>query len=316
MRIVIAGGAGMIGSALARRLAGAGHELILLSRSPERHQGEFSQPKIRLVQWDGKTVGEWAQHIEGADAVVNVAGASISGGRFPPKRWTPRQKELILHSRVDASRALVEAIKQAANRPKTFLQQGAVGIYGSQPDDRIITEDSPISDSKTELTAYVQVETEAAVKELEGMGLRVIYTRTGIVFSNEGEAFTFLVIPFKYFIIAGGPLGSGSQWYSWIHVDDLTRAMQFLLEHANARGPINTVSPEPARQKTVAKAIGKAMGRPSFMPLPGFVLRLALGEVAAVVLDGQRVVPKRLQELGFEFKHPDVFEAARDLLSR
>lgn len=309
MKIVVTGGTGRIGEPFVKSLAEGGHEVIVLTRGPKKHAGTFPQGNVTLVQWDAKTVGEWAAHLEGADAVVHLAGEDISGGQFPPKRWTDARKQAIYDGHIQPTRAIVDAIKAASDKPKALIQQGGVDYYGSYSDDRLITLDSEPGDS---FLAGVIKDKEAISREVEGM-VRLVLARTGIVFDPAGGAFNNLLIPFKLF--AGGPLGPGTQYYSWIHKDDEIKVLRWFVENSGARGAYIVAAPEAAQNKTIAKAIGRAMGRPSFMPAPAFALKIALGEVSDLVLKGQNARPTRLIEEGFEYDHPQIEEAVRDLLS-
>ncbi len=309
MKIIITGGTGRVGEPLVKGFAADGHDVVVLTRSPQKYAGTFPQENVTLARWDGETVGEWTAWLEGADAVVNLAGEDISGGQFPPKRWSDARKRAIYEGHIKPTRAIVEAIKAATDKPHALIQQGGVDYYGSYTDDRLITLGSDPGDS---FLAGVIRDKEAVAREVEGM-VRLVLTRTGIVFDPAGGAFNNLLIPFKLF--AGGPLGPGTQYYSWIHKDDQTKALRWFTEDTNARGAYIVSAPQAAQNKTIAKAIGKAMGRPAFMPAPAFALRLALGEVSDLVLKGQNARPSRLIEEGFEYDHPQIEEAVRDLLS-
>lgn len=301
MRVIVTGGSGLIGKPLCAALVSAGHETIVLSRNPSQVKG--MPPGVRLEKWDGQSAAGWDALADGAHAIVNLAGEGIADGR-----WSDERKERILASRVQAGKAVVQAIEQAANKPKLLIQASAVGYYGPRQDEVITEASSPGGD----YLARVCFEWEAASAPVTKMGVRRAIIRTGIVLSNEGGAFPRLVLPFRLF--AGGPLGSGKQWYPWIHIDDQVRAMLFLLQHESAGGPFNLSAPNPVTNKEMATAIGKVTGRPAFMPAPAFALQTALGEMATVVLDGQRAIPQRLLELGFTFKYPTIEEALKALL--
>jgi uncharacterized protein (TIGR01777 family) len=301
MRIIITGGTGLIGRPLSKRLQSQGHEVIVLSRNPAGVQG--MPAGVQLVRWDGKSAEGWGDLADGAGAIINLAGENLAAGR-----WSEARKQRIRQSRLDAGRAVVEAVEQASNKPGVLLQASAVGYYGPSQDE-IITESSSAGN---DFLARLCIDWEASTAAVEQHGVRRVILRTGIVLSNQGGAFPKLVLPFRLF--AGGPLGNGKQWYPWLHEEDQIRAICFLLEEPQARGPFNLSAPTPVTNATMAKAIGQVMNRPAIFPVPGFALRAALGEMATVVLDGQRAIPQQLQSLGFTFTYPTVEEALRQLL--
>ena len=308
MRIVITGGTGLIGRALAENLVSDNHEVIVLSRSPERVSD--LPGGVQAVGWDARTAEGWGHLAEGAGAIVNLAGASIAGEGFFPTRWTDDRRRLIRDSRLNSSLAVVQAVAQAEEKPQVVIQSSAVGYYGFH-DDEVLTEDAaPGEDWAARFTAQ---EWEPSTSSIEGMGVRRAVVRTGVVLSTEGGALPRLLLPFRLF--AGGPMGSGKQWYSWIHIQDQVRAIRFLIENEEAQGAFNLTAPAPATNGDLAKLIGKIMSRPSFVPVPGFAMRLAFGDVAEVVLKGQQAVPQRLRDLGFEFRYPEAESALKDLLA-
>jgi uncharacterized protein len=301
MRVIITGGTGLIGRPLSAALLAEGHEVIILSRNPAKRKG--IPPGVRLEQWDGQSATGWGPLADGAGAIINLAGEGIADGR-----WSEERKQRILASRIDAGKAVVQAIAQAQQKPGVLIQASAVGYYGPRGDELITESSSPGAD----FLARVCFEWEASTAAASQQGVRRPVLRTGIVFSNEGGAFPKLVLPFRLF--AGGPVGSGQQWYPWIHIDDEVRAIQFLLNHPMATGPFNLAAPEPLTNKALAGEIAKVMGRPAVVPAPGFAMKAAFGEMSTVLLDGQRALPQRLQELGFEFKYPTAEVALRALL--
>lgn len=308
MRILITGGTGLIGQSLTSRLATDGHEVIVLSRSPETKRDLV--PAAQVVGWDAETAEGWGHLADGAGAIVNLAGTNLGGKGFPPKRWTPERKESILQSRLKAGCAVVEAVERAAQKPGVVVQASAVGYYGPRGDE-ILLESSPPGD---DWQARVCVAWEESTAPVEEMGVHRAITRSGVVLSDKGGAFPMLLIPFKLFV--GGPMGSGEQWMSWIHIEDEVRAIQYLIENQDASGVYNLMAPNPVRNRTMAKAIGGVMRRPSFIPVPGPALRLALGEVSTTVLDGQRAVPENLRAEGFAFRYTEPEQAVKDLLGR
>jgi uncharacterized protein (TIGR01777 family) len=299
MNVIVAGGTGFIGGPLVKHLTDEGHRVTLLSRNPAavgRH------PLLEAEQWDAKTVGAWARRIDGADAVINLAGELIGG-----KRWTSGQKELILNSRVDATRALVEAIRRAAKKPKVLVSASAVGYYGSVEEGEVDEESPAGSDFLATVCRRWEEEASAA------QGVRVVLPRIGIVLEREGGALPKLLLPFKLF--AGGPLGSGRQWFPWIHRADLIRIFSLALSNEQLRGPVNATAPESLRVKEFCAALGTALHRPSWAPVPAFILRIALGEMSTIVLTGQNAVPRKLLRLGFTFTHTRAVEALRSIVA-
>jgi hypothetical protein len=307
MRIIITGGTGLIGTPLSKRLAAAGHEVIVLSRNPA---SKTLPDGVRAEKWDGKTAVSWGHLADGADAIINLAGENIAGsGPTPlPSRWTKERKERILNSRLDAGKAVLDAVVQAENKPKLVIQSSGIDYYGNVPEG-IVTEDSPPgSDS---FLAKVTVPWENSTAAVEQEGVRHVIVRTGVVLAEEGSLES-MVLPFKFF--AGGPVGNGKQWVAWIHIEDVVRGIQFLLENEEMSGSYNLCAPEPVPYKEFSTAIGKVMGRPSFVPAPAFALKLVLGEAADLVLNGRRAVPKRLLDAGFTFTFSEAKAALRDLL--
>lgn len=309
MRVIVSGGTGLIGRALTESLVSDGHQVIILSRAPERATG--LPQSARIEKWDGKTSSGWGKLADGADAIANLAGESIGGENMIAlitKRWTPQRKRIIRESRVHAGQAVMQAIEQASQKPHVLIQASAVGYYGLRGDEEITESTPPGSDELSRIC----VDWEATTAEAERMGVRRVVIRTaGVVMSTKGGALPFMLLPFKLFV--GGPLGSGQQWFSWIHIQDEVRAIRFLMDNANAKGAFNLCAPHPIRNAELSRMLGQVMRRPSFLPTPAFAMKLLLGEKATLVLDGQRQLPKRLLELGFEFRFPTVETALRDL---
>jgi len=300
-KIIVTGGTGLIGTALAAELAALGHEIVVLSRSPSKAKG--LPPGTRVLAWDGSTATGWAAEAEGATAIVNLAGATIAR---PP--WTESYKRRILASRVNAGKAVVEAITLAAKKPGVVVQSSGVGYYGLHDDELVTEETSPGAD----FLAKVCVAWEASTAAVEVLGTRQVVTRTGLVLSAKAGVLPLIALPFRFF--AGGPLGSGRQYMPWIHVADEIAAMRFLIEHETARGAFNLAALQPVTNKEFGRVLGRVLRRPSQLPAPGFVMKFALGEMAELLLlGGQRVMPTRLQQLGFQFRFTELEAALRDL---
>jgi len=301
MKVVIAGGTGFLGAPLARHLAAEGHEVIVLSRRP----ASSSTSPARIVAWqpDG-SAGEWRREIDNATAVVNLAGESIA-----ERRWSDAQKNRILESRRVATRSLVSAIHAVVNPPQVFVSGSAVGYYGPL-DAEVVTEEH---DAGADFLARVCAQWEAEAAKAAN-GTRVVCIRTGLVLEKDGGALPRMLMPFK--LGAGGPLGSGRQFWPWIHRHDWIAMVRWTIDQAKVAGPINLAAPTPATNAEFTKALGRALGRPAFLPAPAFALRLMLGEMAdALLLSGQRAVPAKALRLGFTFRHTDLDETLRSILS-
>jgi len=308
MKVIITGGTGNIGRYLIPELKKHGHQLVILSRSPEKHRGSFDQD-IKLVQWDAKTAAGWAEEADGADAIINLAGESIGGNNFLPDRWTDEKKRKIRQSRLNAGQAVVEAVKLAQQKPKVVLQSSAVGYYGPRNDGAKLDENAPPG---SDFLGQVAVEWEQTTAPVKEMSLRQVIVRTGLIQMTEGGPLPRLLLQFKLF--GGGPFGGGQQWWAWIHIQDVVKAMRFLLESETADGPYNLTTPDPVTNKEYSRVLGRVLKRPSFMPIPGFAMKLLVGEVATVVLDGQRAIPKRLQEAGYQYQFTDLQRALEDII--
>jgi len=301
MRVIITGGSGLIGAALARELGGVGHDAVVLTRSSRKEQ---MPPGVRAVQWDGTTSSGWGSLLDGDTAIVHLAGESIASGR-----WTADKKRRIRESRVGSGQAVLQAIHEAAVKPRVLLQGSAVGYYGPRGDEVIREDAAPGGD---DYLTTVCKEWEASTAEAEALGVRRALLRTGVVLAREGGALPKMSLPFK--MMAGGPLGDGRQWFPWIHLADEVGAIRFLLDRGDARGAFNLTAPNPLTNRDFTRLLAQALHRPGFLPAPGFALRLALGEMADMLLHGQRVVPARLLELGYTFRYPEAAAALRSLL--
>jgi len=310
MRVLITGGTGLIGRAVVKELALAGYEVVVLSRNPS---SKSSFPSgVKVVGWDAQTSTGWGHLADGADAIVNLAGESIAGENFfslIAKRWTPARKQLILESRMQAGNAVLQAVREAKIKPKVVVQASAVGYYGSRKDEELTEFSMPAED----FVAKICMQWEASTAPVEALGVRHVIIRTaGVAMSLEGGAFPFMLLPFRLFV--GGPLGSGKQWFSWIHIQDEARAIRFLIENDAACGVFNLTAPQSITNAQLSKILGLIMHRPSFIPVPGFALHILFGEKADILLSSQRQIPMRLRDIGFKFLFPDIEAALRDLL--
>src|SRR5580693_1125541 len=304
MKVVIAGGTGFLGRPRARALAADGREVVILTRRPSAPP---ATPEARFVTWrpegDG---GAWAAEIDGAGALVNLAGESIAA-----RRWSNTQKQRILDSRVQATRSLAGAARAAPRPPLTFVSGSAVGYYGPLGDE-IATEAKPAG---TDFLATVCTRWESEAVFGVGPATRVACIRTGLVIEKDGGALPRIVLPFRWG--AGGPLGSGRQYMPWIHRDDWVGLVRWVIDTAAAAGPINATAPHPVTNAEFSRALGRALHRPSFMPAPAFALRLVLGEMAdALLLSGQRAVPAVAEHLGFRFRYPQLDQALGAIFSK
>ncbi len=301
MKLLITGGTGFVGTQLTSRLIQEGHEVTILTRSLKREKG--TSPGVSYLEGDPTKKGPWQEAIQNHDAVINLAGASIFS------KWTEEHKRAIRESRVNTTRNIVEGIPSHPDRPFTLFSTSAVGYYGFCGDEEL-TEESP---QGSDFLARIAVEWEGEALKAREKGARVVITRFGIVLGEKGGALGQMIPLFKRYI--GGPIGSGKQWFSWIHIKDLTEAFVFLIKHPEISGPVNLCSPNPVRNRDLARALGKALHRPSFMPAPGFMIKLVLGEFGSVILEGQRVIPKKLLEKGFLFRYADIDQALQSIVS-
>jgi uncharacterized protein (TIGR01777 family) len=297
MRLVVAGATGFVGSALCSRLLERGHALTLLTRHVPP---DASTPAKTWRHWMPGTSGEWEASLDGADGVINLAGEPIAA-----KRWTDSQKNKIRSSRIDVTRSIVEGIAKAKRKPAFLLNGSAVGYYGPHGDE-IVTEETPAgSDFLSSLCRAWEEEAQRA----ESMGIRVVRLRTGIVLGPHGGALAKMILPFKFFV--GGPLGSGAQWMPWIHLEDELGLILHLIDKMQAVGPVNATAPNPVTMKEFCRTLGEVMRRPSWAPVPGFALRFMLGEMADILLTGQRAIPTAARKLGYQFRYANLSDALK-----
>jgi uncharacterized protein (TIGR01777 family) len=307
MRIVIAGGTGFLGSPLAEVYAEEGHDVRLLTRSlppgDSRHESGTGVPGITRVGWnpDGRA-GAWQGAIEGADAVINLAGETIGD-----KRWAPARKALLRDSRLLATRSLVTGLAQCDKRPGVLVSGSGVGFYGDGG-DQVKTEDSPAG---TDFLAHLCEDWEAEARKASASSVRVAIVRTGVVLERSGGALPRMLTPFRFF--AGGRIGSGRQYMSWIHRLDWVEMVRWIIATTDAGGVFNATAPQPVTNREFARALGRALRRPALLPAPAFALRIALGEFADSILTGQRVIPARAKAMGYHFRYPEIDIAFRGI---
>jgi len=297
MRVVITGATGFIGKALCQSLHDD-YEIIALSRDAEKARESLVQ-LAKVAQWDGKTTTGWINQLDGAIEVINLAGENLGSGR-----WNQAKKERILRSRLDAIEAIAEAIKHVQKKPKVLIQASAIGYYGSRQDEPLDETSPPGEGFLTNVCGSV----ENAAQDIERLGVRCVIIRSGVVLGSQAGALPRLAKLFRFYL--GGHLGSGKQWFSWISLDDEVAAIRFLMENENLHGIFNLTSPQPVTMRDLCKTLGKVLHRPAWLAVPGFILRLALGEMAdEMLLSGQKVLPERLLKAGFKFEYPTIENA-------
>ncbi len=294
MKIVISGGTGFIGRALCRALVAEDHDVVALSRRTGEAVGRLG-PAVRIVEWDGLTAGPWERELDSADAVINLAGAPIAEAR-----WSPERKRVIYDSRIVATRLLAQALDRVSGRPRVFLSASGVGYYGPR-DDRPLLEDAPPG---TGFLAELCVAWEREAMQAQGAGARVVYLRFGMVLEKDGGALPKMLPSFRAFV--GGPIGPGTQWVSWIHRQDLIGMMEWVLAAPRVSGPVNAVAPGAVTMREFCATLGRVLRRPSWLPVPGMVLRLTLGELATVLTTGQRVLPGVAQQGRYRFRYSSL----------
>lgn len=299
MKIVISGGSGFIGGALTKSLLARGHEVFVLSRNPDKVRTG------RGVQWDGRNQGPWSEIAASADVIINLAGENVGAGR-----WSEERKQRLVNTRLDSTNAVVTAMKSAPSQRRTFVSASAVGYYGMRGDEELREDATRGSGFLAELVE----KWESAARQAESLS-RLVLPRFGVALAGDGGALRKMMLPFHFGM--GGPVGSGQQWLSWIDREDAVRIVEWAIDNQSARGVYNATAPNPVRNRDFARTLGKVMRRPSFMPTPGFVLELMLGQMAdEVLLGGQRVIPARLAGEGFTFAYPNLEQSLRHALMR
>ena len=303
MQIVVAGGTGFIGRPLCVALCREGHRVILLTRRIEAQWPCGST--VTAVEWNGREAGSWEHCLDGADAVINLAGAPIADGR-----WNNARKQLLMESRVFTTRLLVEALSRCSSKPRTLINASGIGYYGAS-DDRVLDEGAARGQ---DFLSYLCILWEAEALRAAELGVRVVMLRTGMVLEQDGGALPKMLLPFRFF--AGGPIMPGTQWVSWIHRHDHIGLIQWLLTTTSVSGPVNAVAPEAVTMNQFCHALGRALHRPSWLPVPGFALHMALGELGSLMTTGQRVIPAKALSHGYVFQYPKLEPALREILAK
>jgi uncharacterized protein (TIGR01777 family) len=299
MKILITGGLGFVGTQLSIRLLDKNHQVSVVDHSPGPKP---HTPKgVRYIFGDTTRAGAWQAEVEKHDAIINLAGASIF------RRWSDQTKKLIYDSRILTTQNVVDALPN--ENGALLCSTSAVGYYGFRGDEEIAEEDTPGDD----FLARLCYDWEGEASKATAKGSRVVIPRFGIVLGKTGGALGQMIPAFKAFV--GGPLGNGDQWFSWIHMEDLLKGILFILEDKNFNGPVNLCAPNPIRNIDLARTLGKVLSRPSFLKAPSFAVRTMLGEFGDVLLEGQRVLPKKLLDGGFTFRFPDIMEALQEVIA-
>ncbi|AFY96401.1 TIGR01777 family oxidoreductase [Chamaesiphon minutus] len=301
MKIAIVGATGFVGSRLVERLQAQGHQIVILTRSLQQARNRF--PQAQVVGYNPLESGEWQESLSGCDAVVNLAGEPIA-----EKRWTPEQKRTILESRQIGTQKIVEAIAAASVKPSVLINASAIGYYGTSETAKF-DENSPAG---TDFLAEVCTKWEAAATAVTATGTRLVIVRLGIVLGENGGALGKMLAPFSAFV--GGPIGSGKQWFSWVHRDDVVKLIIQAITDTQMQGVYNATAPNPVTMASFAQTLGTVMNRPSWLPVPNFALEAMLGEGAIVVLQGQQVVPNHTLGQNFEFEYPTLQPALKAIL--
>lgn len=301
MNVLIYGGTGFLGRELTKELLSSSYKVSVITRN-RQISADKVQSNVDLIEWNIRTPLSSITALREFDVIINFAGESIGN-----RRWSNQVKQEILNSRINTTRAIVNAINDGIMNPKVFINASAVGYYGPRQDEKITEDQGPGRD----FLAEVCQKWEAKANKVNNGSTRVVTIRTGVVLGSQG-ALTRMVLPFKYYI--GGPLGKGSQWLPWIHVEDFVRMVRFIIEHDGISGPVNGTSPAPVRMKNFAKILGEVLNRPSWFPVPEFVLKIVLGQMSEMLLYGQRAIPQKIIDTGFEFKYPDLRSALEDIL--
>jgi uncharacterized protein (TIGR01777 family) len=311
VRVVVSGGTGFVGRALGHALVGSGDEVVILTRGAARDLSHACAEcgaggKVTFVTWTPEKAGPWMDVVEGTDAVVHLAGAGVAD-----ERWTDERKKVLRSSRVESTKLLAEAIAKAKKKPSVFVSVSGIGHYGMKTGDKVVTEEDPVGD---DFLAQLTQEWEDSAKAATEAGVRVVHPRLGLVLGRGGGVYARLAPLFKSFV--GGPVGGGKQYVPWVHIRDVVRALEAMIQRRDLEGAYNVTAPEPVTMDAFASALGASLNRPSFMRVPAFTVKIVMGaEAAEAVLTGQRAIPKRLVDAGFAFVFPDLRSALADLAS-
>lgn len=300
MKIAITGGTGFVGSRLIEKLKNEGHSIVLFTRNAEKARRTF--PNLEIIPYKITESGDWQKAISGCDAVVNLAGEPIA------ERWTPEYKKAILESRQLGTRKVVEAIAQASSKPKVLISASAIGYYGTS-ETATFDENSP---SGQDFLSEVCRAWESEAEKVRDLGVRLVIPRIGIVLGNGGALGKMLPV-FKLF--AGGPIGNGRQWFSWIHREDLVNFIIEAIKRPDIAGTFNLTAPNPVKMNEFSRVLGEVMNRPSWLPVPGIALEVMLGEGSKVVLEGQQVIPKATQSINFNYRYPTLKAALQEIIA-
>lgn len=297
MKIVVTGGTGFVGKNLIKYLQQKGHDITILTRNPQVYP---HSERLTYIEWL-QPHSHPEEKLENIDVLINLAGESINS------RWTRKRKEQIVSSRVQATNACYELIKKLKRKPKVFISASAIGYYGTSLQETF-SEDDLNGDDFLAKTTTTWEHTANQVKE---QGVRTVIARFGVILGKDEGALPRMLLPYKLFI--GGTIGNGNQWISWVHIDDVIRALEFAINHNEIHGPINITAPTPKTMKGFGKEIGSVINKPHWLPLPAFILKIMLGEMAVMIAEGQRVIPRKLLDEGFRFYYDDLSEALRNL---
>ncbi|MGF2615076.1 TIGR01777 family protein [Rossellomorea vietnamensis] len=302
MKAVISGGTGFVGSALTEELLGSGYEVSILTRNPDKHE---TRQNVSYIKW----LSEGARpetELNGADIFINLAGESINSGR-----WTEERKKRILKSRIDATREMVRILENLENKPSVFINASAIGFYEAS-ESKTHTEQS--LDTSSNFLAETVKKWESEASRAKDSGVRTVYTRFGIILGKDEGALPKMALPYKLF--AGGTVGSGKQWMSWVHIEDIAKAIRFVIENKTIDGPVNITSPSPVTMKELGKTLGDVLNRPHWIPAPGFAIKAVLGEMSTLILEGQKVIPEVLKKNGYAFQYPELKGALQEIYQK
>ena len=300
MNILIAGGTGFVGQALTAYFTQKGYHMYILTRNAQKQE---HHRYIHYVQWLTNEANPLKQ-LPSIDVVINLAGESINSGR-----WNDARKRTIVESRLQATEAIYDLIAKMPNKPSVVIQASAIGIYGTSLHETFTERHNKVG---TDFLAETVKKWEEAGRRIESLGVRTVFMRFGIILGKHGGALPRIVLPYKWLI--GGTIGSGQQWMSWVHIDDVVGAVDFAIRNGNISGPVNVTAPQPVTMKQFGKTIANILHRPHWLPVPSFALQLLLGEMSMLVLEGQRVIPEKLLQAGYRFSFPTIDRALANIL--